>query len=113
MANDKNLIPNSERTPIEIKEMTSNGGKRSGEVRREKKLFQQAVLAALEAKGESGNSVLVDMIAAQVKKAMKGDTRAFEVLRDTSGEKPAEKVEAEVKNDNAELLKAFLDSKKK
>ena len=54
IANDKNLIPNSERTPIEIKEMTSNGGKRSGEVRREKKLFQQAVLAALEAKGESG-----------------------------------------------------------
>lgn len=54
MANDKNLILNSERTPIEIKEMTSNGGKRSGEVRREKKLFQQAVLAALEAKGESG-----------------------------------------------------------
>ena len=54
MANDKNLIPNSERTPIEIKEMTSNGGKRSGEVRRGKKLFQQAVLAALEAKGESG-----------------------------------------------------------
>ena len=56
MANDKNLIPNSERTPIEIKEMTSNDGKRSGEVRREKKLFQQAVLAMLEAKGESGNS---------------------------------------------------------
>lgn len=54
MANDKNLIPNSERTPIEIKEMASKGGKRSGEVRREKKLFQQAVLAALEAKGESG-----------------------------------------------------------
>ena len=42
MPNDKNLIPNSERTPIEIKEMTSNGGKRSGEVRRGKKLFQQA-----------------------------------------------------------------------
>lgn len=42
MANDKNLIPNSEQTPIEIKEMTSNGGKRSGEVRRGKKLFQQA-----------------------------------------------------------------------
>lgn len=82
MANNAdNLIPNSERTPIEIKEMTSNGGKRSGEVRREKKLFQQAVLAALQAKGESGDCVLVDLIAAQVKKAMKGDTRAFEVLR--------------------------------
>lgn len=110
MANDKNLIPPS---ASEARERGAKGGKASGEARREKKLFQQAVLAALEAKGESGNSVLVDMIAAQVKKAMKGDTRAFEVLRDTSGEKPADKVEAEVKNDNAELLKAFLDSKKK
>lgn len=110
MANDKNLIPPS---ASEARERGAKGGKASGEARREKKLFQQAVLAALEAKGESGNSVLVDLIAAQVKKAMKGDTRAFEVLRDTSGEKPADKVEAEVKNDNAELLKAFLDSKKK
>lgn len=111
MAGEDNLTP--ARSKEEARARGSNGGKRSGEVRREKKLFQQAVLAALEAKGESGNSVLVDMIAAQVKKAMKGDTRAFEVLRDTSGEKPADKVEAEVKNDNAELLKAFLDSKKK
>ena len=43
MANDKNLIPNSERTPIEIKEMTSNGGKRSGEVRREKKILSASL----------------------------------------------------------------------
>ena len=110
MANDKNLIPPS---ASEARERGAKGGKASGEARREKKLFQQAVLAALEAKGESGNSVLVDMIAAQVKKALKGDTRAFEVIRDTSGEKPADKVEAQVKNDNAELLKEFLDSKKK
>lgn len=111
MSNEENLNP--ARSKEEARERGTKGGKRSGEVRREKKLFQQAVLAALEAKGESGNSVLVDMIAAQVKKALKGDTRAFEVIRDTSGEKPAEKVEAQVKNDNAELLKEFLDSKKK
>lgn len=43
--NVKNLIPNSERTPKELKEMTSKGGKKSGEVRKEKaelkKLFMQ------------------------------------------------------------------------
>ncbi len=53
MANDKNLIPPS---ASEAREKGAKGGKRSGEVRREKKLFQQAVLAMLEAKGESGNS---------------------------------------------------------
>lgn len=111
MAGENNLTP--ARSKEEARARGSNGGKRSGEVRREKKLFQQAVLAALEAKGESGNTVLVDLIAAQVKKAMKGDTRAFEVLRDTSGEKPAEKVEAQVSSDNKELLKEYLDSLKK
>lgn len=43
--NVKNLIPNSERTPKELKEMTSKGGKKSGEVRKQKaelkKLFMQ------------------------------------------------------------------------
>lgn len=50
MANDKNLIPPS---ASEARERGAKGGKASGEARREKKLFQQAVLAALEAKGES------------------------------------------------------------
>lgn len=33
MANEQNLIPNSERTPSELREMTRKGGKKSGEVR--------------------------------------------------------------------------------
>ena len=75
MAGEDNLTP--ARSKEEARARGSNGGKRSGEVRREKKLFQKAVLAALEAKGENGNSVLVDIISAKVKKALKGDTRAF------------------------------------
>ena len=30
------------------------------------------------------------MIASQIQKAMKGDTKAFEVMRDTAGQKPIE-----------------------
>lgn len=41
--NLKNLIPNSQRTPKELKEMTSRGGKRSGEVRREKKTLAETL----------------------------------------------------------------------
>ena len=33
MANEQNLIPNSERSPSEIREMGRKGGKKSGEVR--------------------------------------------------------------------------------
>lgn len=35
--NEENLIPNSERTPSELREITSKGGKKSGEVRRKKR----------------------------------------------------------------------------
>lgn len=37
MANEQNLIPNSERTPEELREITRKGGIASGEARRKKK----------------------------------------------------------------------------
>lgn len=43
MANEENLIPNSERTPSELREITSRGGKKSGEVRRRKKSMKQVM----------------------------------------------------------------------
>ena len=41
MGNEKNLVPNSERTPEELKEMTRLGGIASGKARREKKLMKE------------------------------------------------------------------------
>lgn len=41
MANEKNLIPNSERTPSELREITKKGGIKSGEVRRQKKALSE------------------------------------------------------------------------
>ena len=55
MAGEDNLTP--VKSKEEARARGSNGGKRSGEVRREKKLFQRSVLAALQAKGESGDCV--------------------------------------------------------
>lgn len=98
--NEKNLIPNSERTPQQLKEMTSKAGKASGEARREKKLFQNAVLAALQAKNENGKTLLEEIVAAQIKRAMKGDTRAFDSLRDTSGEKQTDKIKTQVSSES-------------
>ena len=40
MANEKNLIPNSERTPNEVRENGKKGGIKSGEVSRVKKLLK-------------------------------------------------------------------------
>ena len=92
MANEKNLIPNSKRTPEELREMTRKGGIASGKARRKKanlkKAFEtimQADVASpkikkqLEDLGfESTNEMALAMVMMQ--KAMKGNVRAFEQI---------------------------------
>lgn len=112
MNNINNLIPNSQRSPQELKAMTSKGGIASGKARREKKMFQEAVLNALKAKDTDGMTMLEKGVVAVIERMLKGDTKAFEVLRDTAGEKPTEKVEASVTNENKELLKEYMDGLK-
>lgn len=41
MANEKNLIPNSKRTPKELREIAKKGGKKSVEVRRKRKAMKE------------------------------------------------------------------------
>ena len=113
MKGEENLIPLSERTKEEQRKIQKKAGKASGEARREKKLFQKAVLAALEAASGKGGTLLEEIVSAQIKRALKGDTRAFEALRDTSGEKPTDKVEASVTNENKDLMREYLEQLKK
>lgn len=97
MANEKNLkTPTAE----EAREKGARGGKASGEARREKKLFQNAVLAALQVKNKNGKTLLEEIVAAQIKRAMKEDTRAFDGLHDTSGEKQTDKIKTQVSSES-------------
>lgn len=48
MANEQNLIPNSERTPEQLREMTRKGGIASGKARREKASLKKAIKWLLE-----------------------------------------------------------------
>lgn len=98
MANEKNLIPNSERSPKEVRANGAKGGIASGEARRKKRDLKLAMQALLEAdiKDKKTGEVMsgAEAIAvAQYKKALKGDAKAFELIRDTSGQKPVDKVE--------------------
>lgn len=43
MGNERNLIPNSERTPSELRQICQNGGVKSGESRRRKKAMREAM----------------------------------------------------------------------
>ena len=110
MANEQNLIPNSERTPEELREITRKGGQKSGEARRMKRTLreQMEMLLSLPVKDESTKGFIeslgidpesIDNATAitlsMYQEALKGNTKAFELIRDTLGEKPTDKLSIE------------------
>lgn len=101
MANEQNLIPNSERSPSELRQMCSNGGKASGVARRRKKSLKEAAdlfLSLPVADRKEWNKISkqgVDpddidnqmaIIVGLTLKAAKGDSKAAKVLFDLLGE---------------------------
>ena len=76
----------------EAKRRGAAGGKKSGEARRQKKALRERLAALLETK--HGDMDMADALAlALIEKGLAGDVRAFEVIRDTIGEKPTDKME--------------------
>lgn len=86
MANENNLKP--VRTKSEARERGRKGGIKSGEVRRERKTFREELLLLLE-QGKTQEKISLALL----KRAENGDTKAYEVIRDTIGEKPKETIE--------------------
>lgn len=83
MANEQNLKPGAHKLTVEEQ---SRGGKRSAEVRRENKLIKERIL---ERMGEDDWDLMIDKL---IERATE-DTKSFETLRDTIGQKPKEQVE--------------------
>lgn len=112
MANEQNLIPNSERTPNELRQQTQKGGIASGEARRRKRDIRLALEALLEKDitDRHGNTMsTAEAIAIkQIEKALKGDTRAFEVVRDSAGQKPTDKIDLTVNDDSAKEMDEYF-----
>lgn len=90
--NEENLVSLADRTTEEQREIARKGGIASGKARKEKKLFKEAIEKKL---GQSLDS----MIDSMIEQAQKGNVQAITFLRDTIGEKPTDKVEAEVNTD--------------
>ena len=86
MASINNLKP--VRTKEEARKRGKNGGKASGEARRERKALKEELLLLLS-KGNTQEKLSLALI----KQAINGNTKAFEVIRDTIGEKTSDKLE--------------------
>ena len=104
MANKQNLIPNHERTPSELREITTKGGIESGKARRRKKALRTALKEAVALSMKELHPDLRDgiMQAARIKddgltigdailgsivrNACAGDPKMMRILLDTIGE---------------------------
>lgn len=90
MANEKNLEPHSfdKLTASKQREIARKGGKASAKKRKELKNLKEELLLLL-AEGDTQEKISL----AVIQKALQGNLKAFEVIRDTTGQKCVEKVE--------------------
>lgn len=90
MANKQNLKPfTSEQSRAEAVKNGRKGGIASGKARREQKLIKDRIL---ERMGETDWDAMIDGLIMRAKE----DTKTFETLRDTIGQKPTEHVDMKV-----------------
>lgn len=116
--NDKNLRSFGERTVSERREMAKEGGRKSGEARRQKKSMQETaqmilnmkipptqktMRATMKAMGikESDMTYKTAMLMAAVAKADSGNIQAAQFVRDTAGEAPVTNSVVSVQTDES------------
>ena len=94
MANEQNLRPSEH---VFTQEEAKKGGINSGKARRRRKAFAEAfeTLLQREFTDRNGNQLQgVEAIAARTfQAAMDGDLKAMQIIRDTVGEMPVQRVE--------------------
>lgn len=108
-------------TPEEARERGRNGGIASGKAKRKKKAMKETLEVLLSLNMENGDAVDLEKLQSfagirgenvnvqeaillkQIMKAIKGDTRAAEYIRDTSGNKPTTETKTNVAFDDGFL----------
>lgn len=119
-ATEKNLIPNNERSPAEVRENGRKGGIASGKARRRKKTVKQEIdvllslpvksdknREALEALGinpdDANNQTMI--VVSAYRNALKGDMRAAQLVMNRFGMSEAEKQQIKLKKEELKLAR--------
>ena len=124
MANEQNLIPNHERTPSELREITQKGGIESGKSRRRKKALRLALKGVMDiplgalapdlrdgimiaAKVTDEELTVADvLIGSIVRTACNGNSQMAKLLLDTIGES----MEARMREREVRIKEKAIDS---
>lgn len=125
MANEQNLIKNSERTPSERRENAKKAGVASGKARRKKANLKKAFETILQADVASPNvkKQLEDMgfdttnemalAMVMMQKAMKGNVRAFEQISKLTTTDAKDSLDKKEQKERIEALKLGNDKLRK
>lgn len=125
MANEQNLIKNSERTPSERRENAKKAGVASGKARRKKANLKKAFETILQADVASPNvkKQLEDMgfdttnemalAMVMMQKAMKGNVRAFEQISKLTATDAKDSLDKREQKERIEALKLENEKRRK
>lgn len=113
---EDNLVKGDEAHKLTAEEQSA-GGKASAEARRLKRDLRKAFETLLEmdikAKDGQVKSGAEAIAFEQFRKALKGDAKAFELIRDTAGQKPIEKIQvAEIDQSVVEEVEMMVNEQK-
>ena len=97
--NTENLLKMNDVPPEVRRANASKAGKASAKKRREKRKLKEELLLLLR-EGDTQRN----MCAALITEALNGNTKAFEVVRDTIGQKPKEEIELD-----SNVIKVTID----
>lgn len=112
MANEQNLKPLNTRAKSVQREIQSKGGKARAKKIKEQKTLKEELLTALALVVEDNKTIQEIGIEALLKKFMQGDPKAFELVRDTTGQKCVEKVEiSQTVDESIKEIEKYMKSK--
>lgn len=125
--NEQNLIPNSKRTPSELREITSKGGKASGEARRKAKTMKawaviigqlslealkdnqraKEIAALMKETGIDDPDFNAGSVTSMYKEAINGNVSAFNSLTNLNGE-TEQKLSIDMKQSAADYATEYM-----
>lgn len=123
MANERNLIPVTKRTPREQKEISSKGGKASAKAKKQRKTMKEqmqylldlpiqegGLKAQLQAWGIEPNELNMQMAmnASMIQNALKGSVNAYNSIRELMGERVQEVKVQQVTDENINYIDEYI-----
>lgn len=111
--NPQNLIPNSERTPEELREMARKGGIASGKARREKATMKATLEKMLDETYKNTGMTYRDMATlGLIKGAVKGNAQNYKTIMEVLGELIGQDEDNKSNGILTDLVEALTNAKK-